>query len=91
MITYTKNNTHIENSYLIQDKKEIAKEVWWIREIRDGRRLPVTRSEKSYVREWIGHNKLYNLGLFKSHTKDVDLEEPSNIFKELIWLILGGF
>ena len=50
----------------------------------------VTRSINSYVREWKGHNKLYNLHLFRSRTKDVDLEEPSKWYLEFIWLILGG-
>ena len=96
MIIYNKNNTHVENSYQFQDKNKIRSEVSWIMDIRDGRRLPVTRSEKSYVREWLGHNKLYNLGLFKSHTKDVDLDEYVGVkgklkgfINELIWLLIG--
>ena len=88
-ITYTKENTHVEDSYQIKLRKSIENEVDYIIEIRKARKLPVTRTTNSYVREWKGHNNLYNLGLFTSHTKDVDLEENISIFKEIIWLILG--
>lgn len=38
-----------------------------------------TRSIKSLVEEWRAHNLLYKLGLFKSHTKDVDLNNESKV------------
>ena len=88
-ITYTKNNTHIEDSYQIKLKKSMENEIEYIKELRKARKYPVTRTTKSYVREWKGHNNLYNLGLFKNHTKDVDLEEDIPLWKEIIWLIIG--
>lgn len=87
-VIYSKENTHVEDSYTVQDKKQIEIEVYWIREHRKGLRYPV-RTEKSYIQEWIGHNKLYNLGLFRSHTKDVDLEEKQKIIHRIIWWIIG--
>ena len=33
------------------------------------------RSISSWIKEWKAHNRLYKLGLFRSHTKDCDLEE----------------
>ena len=91
-ITYHKNNTHIEDSYKIQDREAIEKEVDYIMEVREAMRYPVRKSSESYVREWVGHNRLYNIdkkGRWRSHTKDVDLDEPSSLLNELIWLILG--
>lgn len=95
--SYSKDNTHVRNSYMLTTKKAIRDEVDWIIIGRKARKLPVTRSANSYVREWRGHNRLYKLGLYKSHTKDVDLEEYIKakdkilgIFKAIIWLILGG-
>ena len=92
----TKNNTKIIDSYKITDKKEIEKYLSWIIEERKAKKYH-TRSLKSYQREWLGHNFLYKLGLFKSHTKDVDLEERltpkekiKGLFMDLIWLIIGG-
>lgn len=64
-------------------------EVYYIKELRKARRYPVTRTTNSYVREWKGHNRLYNMGLFRNHTKDVDLEENISLWKELLWMILG--
>ena len=85
-ISYTEDNTHVEDSYLIGDIKIEVMEI--IRE-RHRRQLQVTRSFDSYAREWKGHNRLYKLHLFRKHTKDVDLNENNSIFEELIWLIIG--
>ena len=95
--SYNKNNTHVRNSYMLTTKKAIRDEVDWIITGRKARKLPVTRSVNSYVREWRGHNRLYNKGLFRSHTKEVDLEgyigvlgKIKGIFLEVVWLVLGG-
>ena len=85
-IKYSENNTHVEDSYTASD---INFEVMEIIRERHRQRLPVTRSFDSYAREWKGHNRLYNLGLFKSHTKDVDLDENMSTFWETIWYIIG--
>lgn len=86
-ITYTENNTHVEDSYKATD---INLEVGYITRERYLRHLPTTRTFESYVREWKGHNRLYKLHLFRKHTKDVDLDENMSMFWELIWLIIGG-
>jgi hypothetical protein len=88
-ITYTKENTHIEDSYQIKLRKSIQNEVEWIIVVRKARKDLVTRTVNSYVNEWKGHNRLYNLGLFKKHTKDVDLEENQKLIWKIIWFILG--
>lgn len=90
MIIYTKDNTKVIDSYKITDRNEIRKQVLWIIEERKIRKYPITRTVNSYIREWVGHNRLYELGIAKEHTKDVDLQEPSSLLNELIWLILGG-
>ena len=86
-ITYTEDNTHVEDSY---KEKDISLAVGYIIRERYLRHLSQTRTFESYVREWRGHNRLYYLHLFRSHTKDVDLEENQKPFWELIWLIIGG-
>lgn len=85
-ITYTEDNTHVENSYLATD---LDLEVGYIIRERYLRSLPQTRSFDSYVREWRGHNRLYKLGLFKSHTKDADLDENQKLIHKIIWDIIG--
>ena len=47
------------------------------------------RSIESWIREWKAHNRLYKLGLFKSHTKDCDLEENEKLHRLLVYRILG--
>jgi integrase len=85
-INYSKDNTHVEDSYKVKD---IDIEVMQIIRERQYRGLPISRTFDSYVREWKGHNRLYKLHLFRSHTKDVDLEEPSKWYLEIVWLIIG--
>lgn len=47
------------------------------------------RSIKSLADEWIAHTRLYNLGIKRDHTADVDLEYPQNKIHALAWTILG--
>ena len=47
------------------------------------------RTIESWVREWKAHNRLYKLGLFRSHTKDCDLEENEKLHRLAIYQILG--
>lgn len=84
--TYSEDNTHVENSY---EAKDLDLEVGYIIRERHIRHLPITRKFNSYVREWKAHNNLYKLGLFKSHTKDVDMEEPIKWYYELIYWLIG--
>lgn len=85
-IEYSEDNTHVVDSYKIDN---INLSVGYIIRERHLRHLKVTRSFESYVREWRGHNRLYNLHLFRSHTKDVDLDENMSMFWEVVWLIIG--
>jgi len=48
------------------------------------------RSRKSLKLEWATHNGLYNLGLWRSRTKDVDLEYPQSWYHKIIYWILGN-
>ena len=90
IISYSKENTRVENSYLIKSRLKISRAVSNIIKERERLGLPVTRDKKSYIREWVAHNRLYKLGLFKSHTKDVDMEEPIKWYYELIYWLIGG-
>lgn len=85
-IEYSEDNTHVVDSYKIDN---INLSVGYIIRERYLRHLKVTRSFESYVREWKGHNNLYNLHLFRKHTASVDLNEKQKPCEELIWLIIG--
>ena len=84
--SYSKNCTTVYNSYLIKD---IAGEVDEIMNYRLKHNFPVTRTKDSYVSEWKAHNRLYNLGIARNHTRNVDLEENLSKKNEIIWRILG--
>ena len=47
------------------------------------------RSIDSWIKEWKAHNRLYKLGLFRSHTKDCDLEENEKWWRLLVYEIIG--
>ena len=86
MIIYSKYNTKIMDGYL---EKDISKKVDEIIEERKKKGYPVTRTKASYIAEWKAHNRLYRLGIKRSHTKDVDLNEYQKKGEDLIWRILG--
>ena len=89
-IIYSKYNTHVENSYLLTTRQAIKEKVEEIIEYRNMTKRPVSRSTGSYIREWVGHNRLYNWNIARNHTKDVDLDENMSMFWEIVWLIIGG-
>ena len=91
-IIVTENNIHIENSYKIKYKEDMQE---LLEEYRHKYNKDTfynyiinKRSIKSMCYEWAAHNLLYTLGMFKAHTKDVDLdnEPPYRIF---CYYILG--
>ena len=49
------------------------------------------RTDKSLIKEWCAHNVLYNLHLFRKHTKDVDLNYPQSKIMEIVYSIFGIF
>ena len=88
-ITYSEKETKIYDSYLLGSDyliRKVAEEIATTRIIKG---LPQIRTEKSYINEIKAHNRLYNLGLFRSHTKDTDLEEDIKKWKERIFRIIS--
>lgn len=49
----------------------------------------VNRSVDSCLNEWIAHNRLYKLGLFKDRCKDTDLTMNESIFRRICYWILS--
>lgn len=49
----------------------------------------VNRSVKSCLNEWIAHNRLYKLGLFKDRCKDCDLTMNESIFRKICYWLLS--
>lgn len=73
--TYTENNVHIEDSCTV-GKKDMEGALLAI-QIAHPELAVWQRSIKSLKREWATHNLCYMLGLWRSRTKDVDLNQPN--------------
>ena len=85
--TCTSTNIHIENSYIIPNN-EVERFLRVALDVIDGE-FTYRRSLDSWVREWVAHNRLYKLGLFRKHTKDLDLDEFESKFRLFIYNIIG--
>lgn len=70
------NNLHIYESYKIKTALEMEDVLFSIALENKLHSNIFKRGLKSLVREWEAHNLLYRIGLFKSHTFEVDLEYP---------------
>lgn len=82
-------NIKIIDSYTIKSKKEMKEILLEILE-----KAPLyykKRSINSLVREWKCHNRMYNLGLFPSHTKDCDFESDEALYRRLFYFFFGRF
>lgn len=76
-------NIKIINSTKLKTKKEIS-------EFLDEVPLNlVNRTKKSAINEWIAHNRLYQMGLFKNHTSDCDLTQNESLFRRACYWILS--
>lgn len=90
MYLIKEDNTTIIDSYLLknEDIDSLLEEIIKERKIKN---YPVYRSIKEYKKEIIAHNRLYKMGIKKSHTKDVDLEEPIKKYKQFFYNIIGWY
>ena len=81
------NNIRIEKGYLVKGRA-FGFVLNCIRRECKPNEVTANRSNYSLSCEWAVHNALYNLGLFRSRTKDVDMEYPCR--KEWLYIILGS-
>ena len=92
LIKVSKNNIHIEDSYKVNRKDDMQ---IVLNDIRANHSLEesdvLKRTDSSLIKEWRVHNVLYNLHLFRKHTKDVDLNYPQSKIMEIVYSIFGIF
>ena len=89
MITVTDDNIHIECSYRVGSKKDIIDILKYIIKNYPTNKVVENRSLKSMYNEWIAHNNLYKLGLWRSHTISVDLNYPQEWYIKVIYWLLS--
>lgn len=76
-------NIKLIDSYKINDKKIMMGII---------KQLPlilVNRSEKSCLREWVAHNRLYKLGLYKKDCVDTDFTMNESLFRRICYWFLS--
>lgn len=85
-IKYDQTCVRILESYKVKKKKDMSI-ILSIFKINTGYKSQ--RNLKSWIKEWKAHNRLYKMGLFKSHTRDCDLEENEKWWRLLAYQFLG--
>ena len=92
VVNASKNNIHIEDSYKVNTREDMQ---MILNDIRAKHSLEesdvLKRTDDSLINEWFAHNVLYNLHLFRKHTKDVDLNYPQSKLMEIVYSIVGVF
>ena len=76
----TPTGTHIEDSCLVTSKDAVPEEM-----------AVNQRDLESQVREWRSHNLFYKFHVFRSRTKDVDLELKQTWYRELFCRVVSFF
>lgn len=85
-IQYDARNVKIIDSYLVKDEKKMILTILLFKKRVN---YQSKRTYKSWLKEWKAHNRLYRLGLFRSHTVDCDLEENEKWWRLLAYQIIG--
>ena len=75
-------NTRILDSYLVKTKAEMREYLQRLRDMATENAVN-QRDMESMVREWRSHNFFYWLHIFRSRTRDVDLELKQSKLREL--------
>lgn len=86
-VVVSDNNIRIEKGYLVKGR-DFGFVLNCIRRECEPNEVTANRSNYSLSCEWAVHNALYKLGLFRSHTKDVDLNYPCK--SEWFYIVLGS-
>lgn len=87
--TITAKNVHIENSYKIRKKADMNAIVKLIRAEAQKKGIKYKRSNSSWVTEWRAHNYMYDKGMERSRTADVDLNENESRWKLLSYSLMS--
>lgn len=85
----TDNNIHIENSYKIIDSSTMLYILTKIRDEYPDATVVKERSLTSMLDEWKAHNALYELHLYRSHTKSVDINTNQTWYVKAAYKVLS--
>lgn len=87
--TLSKDNLHIDDSYLIKNTKEMKEFINKLKvENPDDEFVINKRCVYSLVNEWCAHNLLYICNFKVDHTKDVDLNIEETTLRKIGYFFL---
>ena len=84
-------NTHILDSYMVKTKEAMREYLTQLRKDVAPEMAVCQRDLESQVREWRSHNLFYFFHVFRSRTKDVDLELKQTWYRELFCRVVSFF
>lgn len=87
----TPTNTHILDSASVRSKAEMRSFLQKVRAQASPDMAVCRRDLESMVREWRSHNLFYYCHVFRSRTKDVDLELCQSWCRELFCRVVSFF
>lgn len=87
----TPTNTHITDSVTVKTKADMRRFLAQVRESVSPDMAVCQRDLESQVREWRSHNLFYQLHVFRSRTRDVDLELKQTWWRELFCRVVSFF
>lgn len=85
--TITQSNLHLVDSHKVS-KRYFDRELARIKGLHPSSDVWL-RGERSLEREWATHNALYVLHLFRSRTKDCDLNHPQKWYARVAYAVAG--
>ena len=85
----TPTNTHIIDSASVDSKEDMRLFLQKVRDRSTPEMAVCRRDLESMVREWRSHNFFYMLHVFRSRTKDVDLELCQTWYRELFCRVVS--
>ena len=89
--TTTPTNTHITDSCLVKSKEAMRAYLQELRDAVEPEMAVNQRDIESQVHEWRSHNFFYRIHVFRSRTKDVDLELKQTWYRELFCRVVSFF
>ena len=87
----TPTNTHIMDSCMVKSKADIRAYLEGLREASAPEMAVNQRDIESQICEWRSHNFFYRMHVFRSRTKDVDLELKQTWYRELFCRVVSFF
>jgi hypothetical protein len=87
----TPTNTHILDSASVRSKADMREFLLKVRAQSSPEMAVCCRDLESMIREWRSHNLFYQLHVFRSRTKDVDLELCQSWCRELFCRVVSFF